>query len=103
VLPPELVERPKMGFGIPIGDWLRGPLRGWAEDLLSASRLRSEGIVDAAAVRSAWRDHLSGRRNLQYQLWDVLMLQAWLESVRPARTSSRGGDGAARPVAGSRP
>jgi asparagine synthase (glutamine-hydrolysing) len=67
------------------------------------SRLRSEGIVDASSVRSAWRDHLSGRRNLQYQLWDVLMLQAWLERAQPSRTPSRGGDASMRPVAGSRP
>jgi asparagine synthase (glutamine-hydrolysing) len=78
-VPPELVERPKMGFGIPLGEWLRGPLRDWAEALLSEKRLREGGLVDAVQVRNAWTDHVSGRRNLQYPLWDVLMLEAWRE------------------------
>jgi asparagine synthase (glutamine-hydrolysing) len=76
-VPDHLVERPKMGFGVPIDSWLRGPLRGWAEDLLDESRLRSNGFLDAAIVRTAWREHLSGHRNRHYQLWNVLMFQAW--------------------------
>ena len=80
-LPPELIDGPKMGFGVPIGEWLRGPLRGWAEDLLQEDRIRSQGIVDGSVVRRAWLDHLSMRRNLQYRLWDVLMLQAWLQTA----------------------
>ena len=88
-LPPELIDRPKMGFGIPLGEWLRGPLRAWADDLLDEGLLRSEGILDAGAVAAAWRTHLAGDRNLQYQLWDVLMFQAWLRSDRSGPSSSR--------------
>ena len=78
-VPPDLIERPKMGFGIPLGEWLRGPLRDWAESLLDERRLREAGLLDAAMVRSYWQDHLAGRRNWQYLLWDVLMLEAWRE------------------------
>ena len=78
-VPPELIERPKMGFGIPLGEWLRGPLRDWAETLLSEQRLREAGLLDHAMVRRYWRDHLDERRNWQYLLWDVLMLEAWRE------------------------
>jgi asparagine synthase (glutamine-hydrolysing) len=76
-VPRELVERPKMGFAIPLGDWLRGPLREWAEGLLAESRLRDAGLIDAARVREIWQAHLSGRRNHEYMLWNVLMLEAW--------------------------
>jgi asparagine synthase (glutamine-hydrolysing) len=76
-VPRELIERPKMGFGIPLGEWLRKPLRDWAESLLGEKRLRETGLVDAATVRRHWHEHLSGKRNWQYLLWDVLMLQAW--------------------------
>jgi asparagine synthase (glutamine-hydrolysing) len=78
-VPPKLVERPKMGFGIPLGEWLRGPLRHWAEALLDERRLREADLVDAALVRRHWDEHLSGRRNWQYLLWDVLMLESWRE------------------------
>lgn len=78
-VPRELIDRPKMGFGIPIGEWLRGPLRDWAEALLSEQRLREAGLLDVQEVRQCWRDHLSGRHNRQYQLWNVLMLEAWRE------------------------
>jgi len=77
-VPRTMFERPKMGFGVPVGSWLRGPLREWGEDLLSPSMLRSQGLLDAQVVRGAWADHLSGRSDRTYELWSVLMLQAWL-------------------------
>jgi asparagine synthase (glutamine-hydrolysing) len=76
-VPPALIDRPKMGFGVPIGAWLKGPLRDWAEDLLNPIRLRDADLINPAPVRALWSDHLSGRRNWQYPLWDVLMLEAW--------------------------
>ncbi len=83
-VPAPLFERPKMGFGLPIGAWLRGPLRPWAEELLGERRLRAQDLLDPAPVRRAWRDHLAGRRDLGYELWDVLVLQAWLDRWMPA-------------------
>jgi len=77
-VPQALIDRPKTGFGIPIDQWLRGPLRAWADDLLSDARLRREGFLNPAPIRERWTEHLSGRRNWQYQLWNVLMFQAWL-------------------------
>jgi asparagine synthase (glutamine-hydrolysing) len=78
-VPRALFERPKQGFDVPVGAWLRGPLRGWAEDLLAAPRLRAQGLLDADAVRACWQDHLDLRRDRSRILWAVLMLQAWLE------------------------
>ncbi len=82
-VPPTLIERPKMGFGIPLDSWLRGPLRPWAEALLEPVRLAREGYFASALVQQKWREHLSGERNWQYQLWNVLMFQAWLHEYQP--------------------
>jgi asparagine synthase (glutamine-hydrolysing) len=76
-VPPELVERAKMGFGVPIGLWLRGPLRDWAEDLLSARSLAQHGLLEVGMIRLKWLEHLSGIRNWQNVLWDVLVFQDW--------------------------
>ncbi|CAJ0888562.1 asparagine synthase (glutamine-hydrolysing) [freshwater sediment metagenome] len=77
-VPRELIERPKKGFAVPIGQWLRGPLRSWAESLLDEARLAHEGYFDFAPIGEAWRQHLSGRRDLTPRLWSILMFQAWL-------------------------
>lgn len=76
-VPPALTERPKRGFGIPLGEWLRGELREWAESLLDERRLREDGLLDAGAVRSVWRGHLAGQRDRPLLLWNLLAFQAW--------------------------
>jgi asparagine synthase (glutamine-hydrolysing) len=78
-VPKDLIERPKMGFGVPIDQWLRGPLRDWAETLLDEKRLYQEGFFNVEFVRNKWLQHLSGEQNWHHQLWNVLMFQAWLE------------------------
>ena len=79
-VPKELTDRPKAGFGVPIGSWIRGPLRDWAEALLDKQRLQKESFFNPGPIRDMWRDHLTGNHNWQYHLWDVLMFQAWLEA-----------------------
>lgn len=79
-VPKKLIERPKMNFSVPLDSWLRGPLRDWAESLLDEKRLRLEGYFHTAPIRQMWAEHLSGRRNFAFSLWNVLMFQAWLEA-----------------------
>ncbi len=81
-VPPELVERPKMGFSVPIGRWLQGPLRDWAESLLDPASLLNQGIFDPGPIRACWAQHLSGRHNRQAELWAVLMFLAWHADVK---------------------
>jgi len=92
-VPPALVERPKMGFGVPLGQWLRGPLRDWAEALVTEQRLTDGAFIDPAPIRQVWEQHQSNKREWGYQLWGVLMFQAWHErwmgpgaTVRPRET-----------------
>jgi asparagine synthase (glutamine-hydrolysing) len=81
-VPQSLVERPKAGFAIPVGQWLRGPLADWAEALLDENRLRAEGYLDSDHVRKLWTEHRSGTRDWTGRLWNVLMFQAWVEAQR---------------------
>jgi asparagine synthase (glutamine-hydrolysing) len=79
-VPKVLIERPKQGFGIPLAEWLRGPLRDWAESLLDEARLRREGYLNPNLIRLRWQEHISEKRNWEYSLWSILMFQAWLET-----------------------
>lgn len=88
-VPRTLTERPKTGFGIPIDNWLRGPLRPWAEALLDESRLKRDGFFNPGPIRRKWQEHQSGRRNWAYWLWDVLMFQSWWDEQLRQRGSRR--------------
>lgn len=81
-VPKKLIERPKMGFGIPLDVWLRGPLREWAEHLLNEKTLREQGYFNADLVRKIWQQHIKGTHNNQYLVWNILMFQSWLESTK---------------------
>jgi asparagine synthase (glutamine-hydrolysing) len=85
-VPKELIDRPKAGFGIPVGLWLRGPLRQWAEDLLKSERLESDGYFYSEPIRLKWREHLSGKFDHTASIWAVLMFQSWLDVYRPTRS-----------------
>ena len=84
-VPQKLFEGPKRGFDVPIGSWLKGPLRGWASDLLEPERLRRQGLLEIGEVGACWRDHISGRRDNSRALWAILMLQAWLDKTATTR------------------
>ena len=95
-VPAELVERPKMGFSMPVDSWLRGPLRSWAEDLLSPESLERHDLLSPVPIREKWAEHLSGARNWQYLLWPVLMFQAWMAEL--SGTPQRESDLKSNPV-----
>jgi len=91
------VERPKMGFGVPIDLWLRGPLRAWAEDLLAPESLRRHGFFAVQPIREKWEEHVSGARNWQYLLWPVLMFQAWIAQETQVSRGQLENDGSLLP------
>jgi asparagine synthase (glutamine-hydrolysing) len=81
-VPAELFNRPKAGFAVPVGQWIRGPLRPWAEELLDPAKMAADGWFDPAAVQRRWSDHASGRRDSTPALWAILMFQAWRAGQR---------------------
>jgi asparagine synthase (glutamine-hydrolysing) len=80
-VPQELIERPKAGFGIPLDDWLRGPMKTWAEKLIDIDRLSNEGFLNPEIVHEIWNQHIEGKRNWSFRLWSILMFQSWLEQL----------------------
>jgi asparagine synthase (glutamine-hydrolysing) len=82
--PSRLFDRPKTGFGIPVGEWIKGPLRDWADSLLDSARLRNEGWFDVGKIEQRWAEHLSGARDSTGALWSILMFEAWLEAQTSA-------------------
>jgi asparagine synthase (glutamine-hydrolysing) len=91
-VPRSLIDRPKKGFGVPIDAWLRGPLREWAEGLLSERALREGGYFQPEVVRKRWREHLAGKKDWHDSLWNVLAVNSWVGSVGDRNVSVRGGD-----------
>jgi asparagine synthase (glutamine-hydrolysing) len=83
-VPPAIVDRPKQGFGIPVGAWLKGPLRDWAEALLDERRLRREGFLDARSIRRKWSEHLAGTHDRQSEIWGAVVFQEWLSNTSAA-------------------
>ena len=81
-IPKKLLERPKMGFGVPIGSWLRGPLKEWAENLITEEKIKNAGILNYDVIKQKWDEHQSGSYNWQYHLWDILIFQAWYENQK---------------------
>jgi asparagine synthase (glutamine-hydrolysing) len=88
-VPARIVDRPKQGFGIPVGRWLKGPLRDWAESLLNEHRLRREGFLAPAQVRRKWAEHLAGTHDRQNEIWGAVVFQEWLASTRAAAAPAR--------------
>jgi asparagine synthase (glutamine-hydrolysing) len=86
-VPPSLVERPKKGFGFPLAEWLRGPLRAWAEDLLEPARIAAAGYLHPDPITSKWQAHLTGAADWSYRLWCVLMFEAWRRDLSAAQAS----------------
>lgn len=85
------MNRPKWGFGVPLDQWLRGPLRDWAEALLDAKRLSEDGLFDPAPIRRLWNEHLTGKADWQHHIWDILMFQLWFDTVHKECTRKRPG------------
>ena len=83
-VPKTLIDRPKMGFAVPLAEWLRGPLKNWASDLLDQQSLASQGVLNADLVSEKWREHLSGHRNWEHPIWGILMFQSWLAKSKSA-------------------
>jgi len=81
-VPNNLIDRPKMGFGVPIENWLRGPIKDWAENLLNEKKLKQDGIFNSKIIRDKWQDHLSGKKNWHHDLWNILMFQSWINEKK---------------------
>ncbi len=96
-VPRRLFDRPKSGFSVPIGDWLRGPLRGWAGDLLSSSHVRKHGVLDAGLVETTWRQHESGARDHTLRIWTLLMFQAWMDALPSLSAAATAANAASTP------
>ena len=81
-MPLSLINKPKSGFAIPINNWIRGPLKDWAEDLLNEDRIKKDGFLNPGPIRLRWHEHLNGKRNWQHSIWGVLMFNSWLDAQK---------------------